>query len=123
MKTLFFGVVTLFLIVGMSNDAQAACGAACQAKCRATHNTLVSCDQCVAKRSKLNENQVEARRDSETCPPPASAGRYAAALERFKAVHGRVMSTMERIRYQARCDCGGGVVAGGLCYGGEDRAH
>jgi hypothetical protein len=38
MKALFFGVVTLFLIVGMNNDAQAACNAACQAKCRATHH-------------------------------------------------------------------------------------
>jgi hypothetical protein len=37
MKALFFGVVTLFLIVGMSNDAQAACNAVGQANCRATH--------------------------------------------------------------------------------------
>ena len=74
MKALFFGVVTLFLIVGMNNDAQAACNAACQAKCRATHQHAgLKYDQCVAKRSKLNENPVEARRDSETCPPPASA--------------------------------------------------
>ena len=119
MKALFFGVVTLFLIVGMSNDAQAACNAACQAKCRATHQHAgLKYDQCVAKRSKLNENQVEARRDSETCPPPGSGGRYAAALERFKAVHGRVMTTMERNRWLARCtNCAGGFLAAdGQCY-------
>ena len=117
MKALFFGVVTLFLIVGMNNDAQAACNAACQAKCRATHQHAgLTYDQCVAKRSKLNENPVEARRDSETCLP------FAAAFERFKAVHGRVMTAMERNRWSARCSCGGGVVVGGLCYGGEDRA-
>ena len=116
MKALFFGVVTLF-IVGMDNDAQAACNAACQAKCRETHQHAgLTYDQCVAKRSKLNENPVEARRDSETC-------HWAEALERFKAVHGRVMTAMERNRWQARCSCGGGVVAGGQCYGGEDRAH
>ena len=92
MKALFFGVVTLFLIVGMSNDAQAACNAVCQANCRATHQdagfTYEQCvakaqagcnavcqakyrathhggltyEQCVAKRSKLNENPAEARR-------------------------------------------------------------
>ena len=118
MKALFFGVVTLFLIVGMNNDAQAACNAACQAKCRATHQHAgLKYDQCVAKRSKLNENPVEARRDSETCLP------YAATLERFNAVHGRVMTAMEINRYQARCNCKVGVVAGGLCYGGEDRGH
>jgi hypothetical protein len=82
MKALFIGVVTLFLVVGMNNDAQA-----------------------------------EARRDSETCPPtPHSAGRYAAAFERFKAVHGRVMTAMEIKRWQARCGCGSGWVAGGYCY-------
>ena len=104
MKALFFGVVTLLLIVGMSNDAQAACNAACQAKCRETHQHAgLTYDQCVAI-------------DSETCPPYASYGRYAAALERFKAVHGRVMTAMEINRWQARCGCAGGVVAGGLCY-------
>ena len=65
MKALFFGVVTLFLIVGMSNDAQAACNAACQAKCRASHQYFgLTYDQCVAKWSKLNENPAEARRIS-----------------------------------------------------------
>jgi hypothetical protein len=109
MKALFFGVVTLFLIVGMSNDAQAACNAACRANCRATHQHAgLTYDQCVAI-------------DSETCPPYGSYGRYAAALERFKAVHGRVMTTMEIHRWSARCGCGDGPVAGGLCYGGEAR--
>jgi hypothetical protein len=61
MKTLFFGVITLFLIVG--NDAQAACNAACRANCRATHQDAgLTYDQCVAKASKLNENPAEARR-------------------------------------------------------------
>ena len=93
MKALFFGVITLFLIA--DNDAQAACNAACQ-----------------AKGSKLNEI-AEAR--------PA-CGRE--ARERWKALHpGRVMSAMEINRYQARCNCTAGVVAGGLCYGGEDRGH
>jgi hypothetical protein len=53
MKALFFGVVTLLLIVGMSNDAQAACNPACQAKCRATHQRHgLTYEQCVAKWSK-----------------------------------------------------------------------
>ena len=96
MKALFFGVATLFLIVGMNNGAQAVCSAACQ-----------------AKGSKLKENLAEA------LPP---CGRE--ARERWKALHpGRVMSAMEINRYQARCNCKVGVVAGGLCYGGEDRAH
>ena len=64
MKALFFGVVTLFLIVGMSNDAQAACNAACQARCRAyvRGTPFGTYEQCVAKSSKLNENRAEARR-------------------------------------------------------------
>ena len=64
MKALFFGLVTLFLIVGMSNDAQAACNAVCQANCRATHQDAgLTYEQCVAKWSKLiSENPVEARR-------------------------------------------------------------
>ena len=110
MKALFFGVVTLFLIVGMSNDAQAVCNAGCQAKCRAMQqHSGLTYEQCLAKRSKLNENPVEARRDSETC-------HYAEDRERFKALHGRVMSAMEINRYQARCGCGGGFVAGGQCF-------
>ena len=88
MKALFFGVVTLFLIVG--NEAQAACDAACQ-----------------AKGSKLNENLAEARL-------PACSRE---ARGRWKALHpGRVMSAMEINRYQARCGCGGGFVVGGQCY-------
>ena len=63
MKALFFGVVTLFLMVGMSNDAQAACNAGCQAKCRAMQqHSGLTYEQCLAKRSKLNENPAEARR-------------------------------------------------------------
>ena len=94
MKALFFGVVTLFLIVGISNDAQAACNAACQ-----------------AKGSKLKENLAEA------LPP---CGRE--ARERWKALHpGRVMSAMEINRYQARCGCGGGFVAGGQCFNWHGR--
>ena len=63
MKALFFGVVTLFLIVGMSNDAQAACNAGCQAKCRAMQqHSGLTYEQCLAKRSKLNEKPAEARR-------------------------------------------------------------
>ena len=63
MKARFFGVVTLFLIVGMSNDAQAACNAGCQAKCRAMQqHSGLTYEQCLAKRSKLNENPAEARR-------------------------------------------------------------
>ena len=63
MKALFFGVVTLF-IVGMSNDAQAACNAISQANCRAMHQDAgLTYEQCVAKWSKLiSENPVEARR-------------------------------------------------------------
>ena len=91
MKALFFGVITLFLIA--DNDAQAACNAACQ-----------------AKGSKLNEI-AEAR--------PA-CGRE--ARERWKALHpGRVMSAMEINRYQARCGCGGGFVAGGQCFNWHGR--
>jgi hypothetical protein len=63
MKALFFGVVTLFLIVGMSNDAQAACNAVCQAKYRATHHGGLTYEQCVAKLPKLvNENPAEEAR-------------------------------------------------------------
>ena len=63
MKALFFGIATLFLIVGMNNDAQAACNALCQARCRAFHEyDGLTYEQCVAKWSKLNENPAEARR-------------------------------------------------------------
>jgi hypothetical protein len=95
MRSLILAIVflfTTFLIVGMGNDAQAACNAACQ-----------------AKKSKLNENPAEARRNSETC-------HWQEDRERFIAIHGRVMTTMERDRWRARCGCWGGVVAGGLCY-------
>ena len=89
MRAVFIGVGTLFLIVGMGNDAQAACNAACQ-----------------AKGSKLKENLAEA------LPP---CGRE--ARERWKALHpGRVMSAMETNRYAARCGGCRGYVVGGHCY-------
>jgi hypothetical protein len=88
MRAVFIGVGTLFLIVGMGNDAQAACGAACQ-----------------AKGSKLNEI-------AEALP---ACGREARA--RWKALHpGRVMSAMELNRYAARCGGCRGYVVGGHCY-------
>ena len=63
MKALFFGVATLFLIIGMDNDAQPACNAVCQSKCRAFHEyNGLTYEQCVAKWSKLWENPAEARR-------------------------------------------------------------
>ena len=91
MKALFFGVVTLFLIVGMSNDAQAKARPLAQPpKATTDYADKLPCGQ-------------EAR-------------------ERFKAFHGRrVMSAMEISRYAARCGCGGGVVAGGLCYDAGGR--
>jgi hypothetical protein len=44
------GVITLFLIVGMDNDAQAACDAACRANCRATTHQYggLTYEECVA---------------------------------------------------------------------------
>jgi hypothetical protein len=88
MKALFFGVATLFLIVGMNNGAQAVCSAACQ-----------------AKGSKLNEI-------AEALPACGREGRA-----RWKALHpGRVMSAMESNRYAARCGGCRGYVVGGHCY-------
>ena len=89
MKALFFGVVTLFLIVGMSNDAQAEARPLAQPpKATSDYADKLPCGR-------------EARE------------RFWAIHVR------RAMSEMERDRYRARCGyngCGSGFAAGGHCY-------
>jgi hypothetical protein len=100
MKALFLGVVTLFLIVGMSNDAQAQARPLAQPP----------------KATSVTGLQPTDYADKLPC------GRE--ARERFYDIHGRrVMSYVQSDRWRARCGygCGSGFAAGGHCYGWGGR--
>ena len=113
MKAPFFGVVTLFLIVGMSNDAQAACNAVSQANCRATHQDAgLTYEQCVAK-AQAGCNAV--------CQAKCRATHQYAGLtyEQCVAKWSKLISEnpVEARRIAQRARSCGGYAVGGHCYG------